>query len=153
MGVAIFGCQTHMLVIRPLVFVVTDKPEEPAPEKLDAYEKIVQRLVKHMTGYLPLIQSCLGANFRCGKQDPANGVCSAVVFRLYQYLDSDKELEVACLKNFDSSLHAMPNLNQIHSLIEHYGPTVFFHRDEVYLPSSVLWFFKKKRGASVPGIH
>jgi hypothetical protein len=38
----------------------------------------------------------------------------------------------------------MPNLEQIHALIKHYGhgPSVFFHPDEVYLPSSVSRFFK-----------
>ncbi|CAA2995887.1 Hypothetical predicted protein [Olea europaea subsp. europaea] len=55
---------------------------------------------------------------------------------------SKDELNIACLKNFDSSLHAMPNLDQVHALIKHYGPTVFFHPDEVYLPSSVSWFFE-----------
>ncbi|XP_052211484.1 hypothetical protein At1g04090 [Diospyros lotus] len=53
-----------------------------------------------------------------------------------------QELDVACLKNLNPSLHAMPNLDQIHALIRHYGPTLFFHPDEAYLPSSVSWFFK-----------
>ncbi|RZC81464.1 hypothetical protein C5167_044038 [Papaver somniferum] len=44
--------------------------------------------------------------------------------------------------NLDPTLHAMPNINQIHALIKHYGPTVFFHPDEIYLPSSLSWFFK-----------
>ncbi|KAJ0970400.1 hypothetical protein J5N97_023277 [Dioscorea zingiberensis] len=50
--------------------------------------------------------------------------------------------DISCLKNLDSSRHAMPNLEQVHALINHYGPTVFFHPKEVYLPSSVSWFFK-----------
>ncbi|XP_017969567.1 PREDICTED: uncharacterized protein LOC18613065 [Theobroma cacao] len=53
-----------------------------------------------------------------------------------------QELSIACLKNSDPTLHAMPNCDQIHALINHYGPTVFFHPDEIYLPSSVSWFFK-----------
>ncbi|XP_008796406.2 uncharacterized protein LOC103711872 [Phoenix dactylifera] len=61
---------------------------------------------------------------------------------------------IFCLKNANFSLHAMPNLEQIHALIKHYGPTVFFHPTEIYLPSSVSWFFKNgatlyKRGESV----
>ncbi|CAH2046539.1 unnamed protein product [Thlaspi arvense] len=57
--------------------------------------------------------------------------------------DQDQEQEdLACLKSLDSSLHAMPNIEQIHALVQHYGPRVFFHPDEVYLPSSVSWFFK-----------
>ncbi|KAL6660312.1 hypothetical protein ACP70R_002434 [Stipagrostis hirtigluma subsp. patula] len=56
-------------------------------------------------------------------------------------LNSD-ESRLPCLKNFDSNLRAMPNLEQIHALIKHYGPTVFFHPQETYLPSSVSWFFE-----------
>lgn len=56
--------------------------------------------------------------------------------------DDDDDLIIACLKNFDLSLLAMPNLDQIHALIKHYGPTLYFHPDEDYLPSSVSWFFK-----------
>ncbi|WJX54726.1 hypothetical protein P8452_40574 [Trifolium repens] len=52
-----------------------------------------------------------------------------------------EELPVVCLKNLNPILSAMPQIHQIHSLIEHYGPTVFFHPEEVYLPSSVDWFF------------
>lgn len=52
-------------------------------------------------------------------------------------------LSVSCLKNLDTSLSSMPNLEQVHALINHYGPTVYFHPDESYLPSSVSWFFEK----------
>ncbi|KAH7543335.1 hypothetical protein FEM48_Zijuj02G0173400 [Ziziphus jujuba var. spinosa] len=58
------------------------------------------------------------------------------------YSDFGEELDIACLKNVSSSLNAMPNLDQVHSLIKNYGPTVFFHPDEEFLPSSVQWFFK-----------
>lgn len=54
---------------------------------------------------------------------------------------SGEELHIKCLKNLDTNQHAMPNLDQIHALIRHYGPTLFFHPDEKYLPSSVAWFF------------
>lgn len=54
---------------------------------------------------------------------------------------SGEKVNIACLRNLDAGLHAMPNLEQIHALINHYGPTVFFHPNEVYLPSSVSWLF------------
>ncbi|XP_043707000.1 uncharacterized protein LOC122656511 [Telopea speciosissima] len=57
---------------------------------------------------------------------------------------SGDELNIACLKNVNLNLHAMPSLEQVHALIKHYGPTVFFHPDEIYLPSSVSWFFKNR---------
>ncbi|PWA73906.1 hypothetical protein CTI12_AA253890 [Artemisia annua] len=50
-------------------------------------------------------------------------------------------LNLCCLKN--SNLGAtMPNLEQVKALIHHYGPTVYFHPDDVYLPSSVPWYFE-----------
>ncbi|KAL3523378.1 hypothetical protein ACH5RR_016212 [Cinchona calisaya] len=58
------------------------------------------------------------------------------------YLSSLNEYNIGCLKNLDTTLNAMPNLEQIHELIKQYGPTVYFHPDEEYLPSSVSWFFK-----------
>ncbi|XP_057869130.1 hypothetical protein At1g04090-like [Cryptomeria japonica] len=49
----------------------------------------------------------------------------------------------------------MPSLEEVHSIIAIYGPTIFFHPDEIYFPSSVAWFFKNgallyKRGSSTP---
>ncbi|XP_071709928.1 hypothetical protein At1g04090-like [Rutidosis leptorrhynchoides] len=56
--------------------------------------------------------------------------------------NSSDELDICCLRNMNSNLEAMPNLEQVDALIDHYGPTVYFHPDEVYLPSSVSWFFE-----------
>lgn len=56
---------------------------------------------------------------------------------------SKNDINISCLKNHDPSLHAMPNLEQIHAVINHYGPTIFFHPEELFLPSSVSWFFQK----------
>ncbi|KAG5611115.1 hypothetical protein H5410_022396 [Solanum commersonii] len=68
------------------------------------------------------------------------GVSAGTFFGSTSFSSGD-ELDIACLKNLDSSLHAMPNLEQIHALIKHYGPTMYLHPDEIYLPSSVPWFF------------
>ncbi|XWS47039.1 hypothetical protein CRYUN_Cryun14cG0119100 [Craigia yunnanensis] len=67
---------------------------------------------------------------------------SVGTFSCNSYWMPGQELPITCLKNLDPSLHAMPNCDQIHALINHYGPTVFFHPDEIYLPSSVSWFFE-----------
>lgn len=63
------------------------------------------------------------------------------------------DLDIRCLKNLNDHIHSMPNLDQIHALIDHYGPTFYFHPDEIYLPSSVPWFFENgallyKKGGS-----
>ncbi|KAL6217614.1 hypothetical protein ACLB2K_010831 [Fragaria x ananassa] len=67
---------------------------------------------------------------------------SVGTFFCSNHWSNGEDLQIGCLKNLNPKLCGMPNLDQIHSLINHYGPTVFFHPDEVYLPSSVAWFFK-----------
>ncbi|KAE8707800.1 Detected protein of confused Function [Hibiscus syriacus] len=70
------------------------------------------------------------------------GVLVGTFFCSTYFVSEDDELEIACLKNLDPTLHAMPDLNQIHALIKHYGARVFSHPDEHYLLLSVQWFFK-----------
>ncbi|MCD7459345.1 hypothetical protein HAX54_040672 [Datura stramonium] len=77
----------------------------------------------------------------CKRGISCRGVSVGTFFCSTSFTKGD-DLTVACLKNLDSSLQAMPNLEQVHALIKHYGPTVYFHPDEIYLPSSVPWFFK-----------
>ncbi|XP_068642898.1 hypothetical protein At1g04090 [Aristolochia californica] len=48
---------------------------------------------------------------------------------------------LACLKNKDLNLSAMPNLDQIRTIMQAYSPWIYFHPDEDYFPSSVSWFF------------
>ncbi|BBH06763.1 Plant protein of unknown function D [Prunus dulcis] len=89
-------------------FVVTDNSEEPRPEEVRCVREDLTEA--------------------CETRDRVLAMDSKLSEDQFQYyLDSDDELEVACLKNIDSSLHAMPNLNQIHALIEHYGPTIGQH--------------------------
>ncbi|GMY20565.1 vacuolar [Fagus crenata] len=146
------GCGYFWLPNPPLGYkamgvVVTDKPEEPELEEV--------RCVR-----VDLTESCETCDLifatdskfskypfhvwntrPCERGMSCRGV-SVGTFYCSTYIDSEEELDIACLKNLDSTLHAMPNLNQINALIKHYGPTVFFHPYEVYLPSSVQWFFK-----------
>ncbi|XP_065871287.1 hypothetical protein At1g04090-like [Euphorbia lathyris] len=49
---------------------------------------------------------------------------------------------ISCLKNVNPlNLSYMPNLNQIQAIFQAYSPLIYFHPDEVYLSSSVTWFF------------
>ncbi|XP_021811053.1 uncharacterized protein LOC110754304 [Prunus avium] len=128
-------------------FVVTDNPEEPRPEEVRCVREDLTEACETRDRVLAMDSKLSQDQFQVWNTRPCKRgmLCSGVsvgTFFCSTYLDSDEELEVACLKNIDSSLHAMPNLNQMHALIEHFGPTVFFHPDEVYLPSSVQWFFK-----------
>ncbi|CAL9003975.1 unnamed protein product, partial [Prunus brigantina] len=71
---------------------------------------------------------------------------------------SSSTIAMACLKNtlsLSNSHIYMPNLTQIEALLEVYSPLIYLHPDEVYLPSSVGWFFSngallyKKQGDAV----
>jgi hypothetical protein len=49
---------------------------------------------------------------------------------------------LACLKNTNASYTScMPDLAQVTAALAAYGPRVYLHPDEPYLPSSVPWFF------------
>lgn len=52
-------------------------------------------------------------------------------------------IPIACLKTAGLHLSSMPSLVQVHALMRNYGPTIFFHPDEIYFPSSVYWLFSK----------
>ncbi|GKV07067.1 hypothetical protein SLEP1_g18875 [Rubroshorea leprosula] len=123
--------------------VVTDNPEEPEVEEI--------RCVREdLTENCEICDCMLTTDtnpFQVWKTRPckrgmfARGV-SVGTFFCGICLSSEDQLDFACLKNLESTLHGMPNLDQVHALINHYGPTVFFHPDDVYMPSSVQWFFK-----------
>ncbi|KAJ3674611.1 hypothetical protein LUZ60_005227 [Juncus effusus] len=50
---------------------------------------------------------------------------------------------LACLKNNNSNFGKyMPNLTQIDTLMQNFSPWIYLHPKEMYLPSSVNWFFK-----------
>ncbi|XP_047967948.1 uncharacterized protein LOC125211997 [Salvia hispanica] len=51
------------------------------------------------------------------------------------------EVGLSCLLNKTSILSAMPNLAQIEAVFRSYAPFIYFHPDEIYLPSSVNWYF------------
>ncbi|KAL6129692.1 hypothetical protein ACLB2K_073041 [Fragaria x ananassa] len=55
---------------------------------------------------------------------------------------SSNDNNIACLKNTNTQPNTyMPNQSQIDALLQAYAPFIYFHPDEVYLPSSVGWFF------------
>lgn len=129
-------------------FVVTDNHEEPSLEEVRCVREDLTETCETCDRILSVDSRFSENQFQVWSTRPCErgmlcgGVSVGTFFCTSASLDSEEELEVVCLKNFGSSLHAMPNLNQVHTLIEHYGPTVFFHPDEAYLPSSVQWFFK-----------
>ncbi|KAL0302533.1 UNVERIFIED_CONTAM: hypothetical protein Sangu_3096800 [Sesamum angustifolium] len=55
--------------------------------------------------------------------------------------DGKSDLSLSCLKNTNSSLSTSPNLRQVEALFQTYSPYIYFHPKEIYLPSSVNWYF------------
>lgn len=53
----------------------------------------------------------------------------------------ERNLPIACLKNIQLTLDAMPTMKQVGDIQRYCGPTMVFHPHEQYLPSSVAWFF------------
>nr|KYP42743.1 hypothetical protein KK1_035847 [Cajanus cajan] len=127
--------------------VVSSKPDEPEVEEIRCVRADLTEtcetcdLLLSMNSKFSKISSKVWNTRPCERGMWGKGV-SVGTFFCSTYSDSNQVADIACLKNLDSTLHAMPNINQIHALINHYGPTVFFHPDETYLPSSVQWFFK-----------
>lgn len=131
---------------KTLGFIVTNKPNKPDLNEvrcvredltdkcetcgllLDAYSKF-RKIPFKVWKTRPCHRGMLGRGVPVG-----SFFCSSL-------WSAGEELQVACLKNLNPNWDAMPDLDQIHALIHHYGPTVFFHPKEIYMPSSVSWFF------------
>lgn len=141
---------------KSLGFVVTKEPEKPS---LDEVKCVRADLTDECEAYNILINDTSVLPFKVCSTRPRNrgvygrGVSVGTFFCSNSWTRGQK-LSIACLKNLDCTLHAMPNLDQIDELVKNYGPTVFFHPEEIYLPSSVSWFFSNgallyRKGESV----
>lgn len=132
---------------KSLGFLVTNTPKKP---ELDEVRCVRTDLTDRCESYCLILDAiskssyspCWVWNTRPYHRGMLGKGVSVGTFFCSNYRIPGEELNIACLKNLDPTLHAMPNDDQIHALIRHYGPTVFFHPSEVFLPSSVSWFFK-----------
>ncbi|XP_010454091.1 PREDICTED: uncharacterized protein LOC104735910 [Camelina sativa] len=131
---------------RAVGVIVTDGPEEPEADE-------VRCVREDLTESCEASEKVLGVgSFNVWSTKPCErGIWSrgVAVGSFFCCTSSDRSsdnkaaaMNIACLKNLDPSLNGMPNLDQVHALIHHYGPLVYFHPEETYLPSSVPWFFK-----------
>lgn len=121
-------------------FVVSDNPEMPTLEEVRC---VRDDLTVHCETYTMILEApfCVWNARPCDRGMFGKGA-SVGTFFCSSDLSSGVELNIACLKNPDLTLQAMPNMEQIHALIKHYGPTISFHPEDTYMPSSVQWFFK-----------
>ncbi|KAK7366620.1 hypothetical protein VNO80_08615 [Phaseolus coccineus] len=129
-----------------LGYLVTNRPEKPNLDEVicvradltDKYQPY--RLMLDATSVNPKFPFQVWSLRPCDRGMLGKGVSVGTFFCTNRW-NKGEELPVVCLKNLNPMLPAMPHLHQIDALIQHYGPTVFFHPEEVYLPSSVDWFF------------
>lgn len=125
---------------RAMGLLVTDTPVEPS---IDDIRCVRSDLTENCEACCMMLDDDLSVweTRPCRRGMLGRGVCVGTFFSCTYGIDEDDVVTTACLKNRDRTLHAMPNLEQIHALIQHYGPTVYFHPHEIYMPSSVQWFF------------
>ncbi|OIT36495.1 PREDICTED: uncharacterized protein LOC109241986 [Nicotiana attenuata] len=128
-------------------FVASVEPNEPDPDEVRCVRADLTakceacEMMFSSDSIFPRDQFQVWETRPCKRGMLCKGVSVGTFFCSTTFSSGDELDNIACLKNLDSSLHAMPNLEQIHALIKHYGPTVYLHPDEIYLPSSVPWFF------------
>nr|XP_043621065.1 uncharacterized protein LOC122592816 [Erigeron canadensis] len=132
---------------KALGFIVTNKPAKPGLEEIRCVRYDLTDSTEPHYVLLNTISKVAESMFRVWKIRPCRrGMheksVSVGTFFCSCLWSPGEDLNVSCLKNLNPSLQWMPNLDQIHALIKHYGPTIYFHPDEIYLPSSVSWFFE-----------
>ena len=117
---------------KPVGFLVTKQPEKPG---LDEVRCVRDDLTDKCDAYRLLLNSSyrdVNFSFQVWSTRPhhrgmmGKGVPVGTFFCSSNW-SAGKDLSIGCLKNVNPNLHAMPNLDQINALINHYGPTVFFH--------------------------
>lgn len=146
-GPGYFWLPNPPLGYKAVGFVVTTNPEDPKVDEVMCVREDLTETCETSDAICSMDSIFSKDAFRVWSTTPCErGMwCQGVAvgtFFCSSYSDSKKDLCIGCLKNMNSSLDGMPNLNQVHALIKHYGPTLFFHPDEEYLASSVQWFFK-----------
>ncbi|XP_062209841.1 hypothetical protein At1g04090-like [Phragmites australis] len=125
-----------------LGYVVTKGPKKPSVEAVRCVRRDLTDACENFSSIVNVESACHVWKTRpCHRGVTGQGI-PVGTFSCETDSVNSEESSTPCLKNIDSNLRAMPNLEQIHALIKHYGPTVFFHPQETYLASSVSWFFE-----------
>ncbi|KAJ9547912.1 hypothetical protein OSB04_020455 [Centaurea solstitialis] len=128
-------------------FIVTNKPAKPGLEEIRCVRDDLTESCEPFGLLYNTHSKIAESTFLVWKTRPCHrgmlekGVSVGTFFCSCLWSPGD-DLNIACLKNLDVKKQSMPNLDQVHALIKHYGPTFYFHPDEIYLPSSVPWFFE-----------
>jgi len=106
--------------------VVTKKPNEPEVEKVRCVPKDMIEtceicdLLLSMKSKFSKISFKVWNTWPCKSGMWSRGV-SVGTFFCSTYSDNKQVTNIGCLKNLDPTLHAMPNIDQVHALINHNG--------------------------------
>ena len=125
--------------------VVTTSPEKPSLDRVRCVrEDLTNQCETHtwiwgLSNVVDANKINVYAVGPCDRRTQAPGVLVGT------FLAQNDELveppSIACLKTTETSLSSMPNRRQIEALVQIYSPILYFHPDELFLPSSVDWFF------------
>ncbi|ESQ39057.1 hypothetical protein EUTSA_v10001386mg [Eutrema salsugineum] len=118
--------------------IVTDSSQKPPLDKLRCVRSDLTEQCEADTwvwGSNGVNVSSLRPTIR-GTQ--AKGVCVGTFTWQPQ---NSSPLALSCLKNTKFDFSTMPNGSQFGELFQIYSPSIYFHPDEEYLPSSVNWYF------------
>lgn len=132
---------------KALGFLATDEPTKPSLDEIRCVRADLVEECEACDLLLDIEFSISRSPFQIWCPRPwkrgisGKGVPVGAFFCCTDPITCNDKISTGCLKNLDSTRNAMPNLDQVHALIKHYGPTVFFHPEDIYLPSSVPWFF------------
>ncbi|PSS01301.1 Vacuolar protein sorting-associated protein [Actinidia chinensis var. chinensis] len=131
---------------RPVGHVITTSPNKPSLEKVRCVRSdLTDESVTNNWIWGPDSESS-SSGFNVYSFQPSNrgtklpGV-SVGTFIAQNNASSTSTLSLACLKNSQMNLSYMPNLPQIEALFQAYSPCIYLHPKEIYLPSSVNWYF------------
>ncbi|KAJ8420038.1 LOW QUALITY PROTEIN: hypothetical protein Cgig2_001712 [Carnegiea gigantea] len=126
--------------------IVTRRPDEPSLDKVRCVRSDLTTASEPDEWIWGQNKDVESNDFNIYKSRPNSGGNQASALSISTFLVQNSSGTpnsiplLACLANANSS-SSMPNLDQIHKIIQTYSPTIYFHPDEDYLPSSVDWFF------------
>ncbi|KAL5981830.1 hypothetical protein ACLOJK_015896 [Asimina triloba] len=124
---------------------VTNSSEKPSLDEFRCVRSDLTEACENDTWLWGTKVTSSSSNFNVYSARPANRGTQALWVSVGTFAahveGNDSTPSIACLKNQISNSTAMPDLIQIHALMQTYSPWVFLHPDESYLPSSVSWYF------------
>ncbi|KAK1355998.1 hypothetical protein POM88_049254 [Heracleum sosnowskyi] len=120
-------------------YVVTASPEKPPLDKV----RVVRSELTEDVEFDNWIWGSEGLNVYGLRPVDRGSKALGISMGTFNLQLNGKEMhKLSCLTNLNFSYPSMPNLNQVHALLQAYTPVVYMHSEEKYFPSRVSWFFQ-----------